>query len=58
MDNKSGNPIFDIRQEISIANINDENISISKLKHHDFGGGPDSQLRIIEKILVLIVEIY
>jgi hypothetical protein len=46
-----GNPFFDLRQDIDSAYINDEQIPINKLRHHDFKGGDNSELRILEKVL-------
>ncbi len=47
---QDGNPIFDPRQEIIQAQLNDEMFPVDKLQHHDFGGGPDAELRMIEKV--------
>jgi hypothetical protein len=49
--NENGNPFFDLRQNIQNAYLNDEHIPIEKIEHYDFGPGPDSKLRIIEKSL-------
>lgn len=50
--NENGNPFFDLRQNnIQNAYLNHEHIPIDKIKHHVFGPGPDSKLRIIEKSL-------
>jgi hypothetical protein len=48
---ENGNAIFDLRQEISNANLNDKHISNDKLRHHNFGMGNDSGLRILEENL-------
>lgn len=48
---ENGNAIFDLRQEISDAFINDKHISNDKLRHHDFGTGNSSRLRILEENL-------
>ncbi len=46
-----GNPIFDLRQTILSASLDGNTLSPTKLAHHDFGGGSNTQLRIIEKYL-------
>jgi hypothetical protein len=51
MGNQSGNPLFDLRQDIYKAHLNGKNISNDKLRHHDFGNGPLSALRILEENL-------
>jgi len=48
---EDGNPIFDLRQNIKEAWINNEPIDIEKLRHHDFGGGPGAELIILEKAI-------
>jgi hypothetical protein len=46
-----GNPIFDLRQNILKAVFNGEPILVDKLQHHDFDGGPNAELRILEKVV-------
>jgi hypothetical protein len=46
-----GNPIFDLRQTIGAAWLDGTPIAPSKLAHHDFGGGPNAELRILESSL-------
>jgi hypothetical protein len=46
-----GNPIFDLRQTISGAWLDGAAVPPSKLAHHDFGGGPGAELRILESAL-------
>lgn len=48
---EDGAPIFDLRQDIIRAHLNDEIFSVDKLQHHDFGGGPNAELRILEKTI-------
>jgi hypothetical protein len=48
---ESGNPVFDLRQTITDAWLDGVAISIAKLAHHDFGGGVDAELRILESAL-------
>ncbi len=48
---ETGNPIFDLRQTISGAFLDGVALPVSKLAHHDFGGGPDAQLRVVESVL-------
>lgn len=51
MGQEDGNPIFDLRQDIESAWLNDEHFPPGKLKHHDFGGGSSAGLRIAERNL-------
>lgn len=48
----SGYPFFDLRQTISSATLDGTPLSVAELAHHDFGGGANTQLRIIEQWLV------
>ena len=48
---EKGNPIFDLRQEINEAYINDTIITSEKMRHHDFGGGSNSELRVLQTII-------
>jgi hypothetical protein len=43
-----GYPIFDLRQRIAQATINGAEVSPAKMAHHDFGGGEDAELRVLE----------
>jgi hypothetical protein len=47
-----GAPIFDLRQTITAAWLDGAPIAPSKLAHHDFGGGADAELRVVETVLV------
>jgi hypothetical protein len=47
----SGNPIFDLRQTITSAWLDGVALPAAKLAHHDFGGGADAKLRIVESVL-------
>jgi hypothetical protein len=47
-----GNPIFDLRQAISDAWLDGTPVPIGQLAHHDFGGGPDAQLRVIQSVVL------
>lgn len=47
----AGNPIFDLRQTIAAAWLDGASIDPTKLAHHDFGGGSDAELRVIEAVL-------
>ena len=49
--NTSGNPVFDLRQNIQEAYLNGNPIPTSRLRHHDFGGGPNAELIILEQVL-------
>ena len=46
-----GNPIFDLRQDILEVYLNKEQLPVEMVQHHDFGGGTDAQLRILQKEL-------
>lgn len=46
----AGNPIFDLRQEISQAWVDDAVFPAAQLAHHDFGGAPFTDLRVIEQV--------
>ena len=48
---QSGNPIFDLRQTIIAVWLDGTSLSVTKLAHHDFGGGAHSELRIVEAML-------
>ncbi|MEQ7735786.1 hypothetical protein, partial [Escherichia coli] len=34
-----GNPVFDLRQQVTSASLDGLPIPVSQLAHHDFGGG-------------------
>lgn len=51
MGSTSGNPIFDLRQTIDNAWLDGAPFDVSMLDHHNFGGGSDSDLRVIESEL-------
>jgi hypothetical protein len=48
---QNGNPIFDLRQTITAAWLDGVSIPVAQLAHHDFGGGPNAELRIVESVL-------
>ncbi len=48
---QNGNPIFDLRQTITAAWLDGVAIPVAQLSHHDFGGGSNAELRIIESVL-------
>jgi hypothetical protein len=48
---QDGSPIFDLRQTITGAWLDGVALPVSKLAHHDFGGGSDAQLRVVESVL-------
>jgi hypothetical protein len=50
MGKADGNAVFDLRQDIIKASLNDTPIDLNKLRHHNFGGGPDSDLIIVESL--------
>lgn len=47
----TGCPIFDLRQTLTAAWLDGIAVSITKLAHHDFGGGANADLRIVESPL-------
>ncbi len=48
---QAGNPIFDLRQTITQAWLDGASLPVTELTYHDFGGGPDAELRVIKKVL-------
>lgn len=46
-----GNPIFDLRQTPLEAWLDGALLPVAKLAHHDFGGGSDARLRVVESSL-------
>ncbi len=48
----SGYPFFDLRQPLSSALLDGVAVPASEIGHHDFGGGSDADLRVIERSLV------
>lgn len=48
---QNGNPIFDLRQTITAAWLDGAPLPPGKLNHHDFGGGPHANLRVVEAVL-------
>jgi hypothetical protein len=46
-----GAPIFDLRQTITAAWLDGTPIAPAKLAHHDFGGGANAELRIVDTVL-------
>ncbi len=48
---QDGNPIFDLRQTITEAWLDGTSLTVSKVVHHDFGGGPHAQMRVLESVL-------
>ncbi len=48
---QNGNPIFDLRQTITAAWLDGTSLPVAKLAHHDFGGGLNAQLRVVEALL-------
>jgi hypothetical protein len=46
----AGNPIFDLRQNITQAWVDGSVFSVAQLAHHDFGSGTFANLRVIEAV--------
>jgi phosphoglycolate phosphatase-like HAD superfamily hydrolase len=51
MGRQAGSPIFDLRQTITSAELDGASIPVAQLAHHDFGGGANANLRVIEPVL-------
>ncbi len=51
MGGQDGSPIFDLRQDIEEAWLDANPIDPTLLAHHNFGGGSQAQLRIIDTVL-------
>jgi hypothetical protein len=51
MGSQDGNPIFDLRQTITAAWLDGATLPVAELAHHDFGGGPHAELRVVESVL-------
>ena len=49
--NQNGCPVFDLRQTITSALLDGAAISIANLTHHNFGGGLNADMRIINRTL-------
>jgi hypothetical protein len=48
---QDGYPVFDLRQTISTATLDGVAVSPADIAHHDFGGGANAQMRILERWL-------
>jgi hypothetical protein len=48
---QNGNPIFDLRQTITNVWLDGTSLPVAQVAHHDFGGGVDAQLRIVQSVL-------
>jgi hypothetical protein len=46
----AGNPIFDLRQNITSAWVDGAVFPVAQLAHHDFGADPFTNLRVIEAV--------
>ena len=49
--NSDGNPFFDLRQDIEDAYLNGLQVPVNKLRRHDFGGGINAGLIVLEEIV-------
>lgn len=47
----AGCPIFDLRQTITAAWLDGVALPVAELAHHDFGGGANASLRVVERVL-------
>jgi hypothetical protein len=48
---QAGNPIFDLRQTITAAWLDGVAVATGDVAHHDFGGGAQAQLRVLQRSL-------
>ncbi len=48
---QNGCPVFDLRQTITTALLDGVALPLAKLAHHNFGGGANAEMRIINSIL-------
>ena len=48
---EGGYPYFDLRQGIETATLDGMPLAISEIAHHDFGGGTNAELRVLERWL-------
>lgn len=48
---QNGNPIFDLRQTITDVWLDGVSVPVAQVAEHDFGGGPDAQMRILQSNL-------
>ena len=51
-----GFPVFDLRQEIRLAWLDGDALPPERLAHHDLGGGPNAEMRVIERSLSATTE--
>ncbi|HRD43175.1 MAG TPA: hypothetical protein PLN30_05460, partial [Ferruginibacter sp.] len=49
--NNNGCPVFDLRQTITSAKLDGVSIPVTDLAQHNFGGGANAEMRIINKSL-------
>jgi hypothetical protein len=49
---QDGNPIFDLRQTVLEAWLDGVPVPPAQLGHHDFGGGTQAELRVLESVLL------
>lgn len=48
---RAGSPFFDLRQTVTGAWLDGAPLPVSQVVHHDFGGGADAELRVLEPVL-------
>ena len=49
---QNGNPIFDLRQTITGVWLDGAPLAPAQASHHDFGGGTNADLRVVESVLM------
>lgn len=48
---RDGGPIFDLRQTLTGVWLDGASLTPSKAAHHNFGGGPNAELRVVELVV-------
>lgn len=48
---QAGHPIFDLRQTITGCWLDGAPVAVAQTAHHDFGGGPNAELRVVQAML-------
>lgn len=44
----SGKPALDLRQQVDWIRLDDEALSVDAFSHHDIGGGPQAEMRVLD----------
>jgi hypothetical protein len=51
-----GCPVFDLRQTVTAARLDGVSLDPVELAHHDLGGGPDAEMRVLTRTLMADTE--